>query len=190
MYEIFIHDGIVLGRRPRREADLLVEVLTPAGLLRAAARSARVEQSKLRYSLQPLSRGRFSFVRGRHEWRLTGAGGVSRAYAQAALPARAACGRVGQLLLRLVPGVDPSPELYKTVVEGFDALASAELGILPSTEIVLVLRILSQLGYLPHTEALAPFIEGEFGIELSAKALEARALLVRTINESLRATGL
>lgn len=53
-----------------------------------------------------------------------------------------------------------------------------------------MLRVLARLGYLPSTEALAPFVDGEFSVELSAKALESRALLVRTINESLRATGL
>jgi DNA repair protein RecO len=192
MYEVHIYDGVVLGKHTVREADLVVSVLTPAGLLRAVARSARREDSKLRYGLGVFSRGRYSFVRGRHEWRLTGVSDVSRAYLAAPAPARAAVARIARLLLRLVAGTEPSAELFATVVEGFDALVSTEApsSALPSLEAVLVLRILSRLGYLPHVEALAPFVEGEFSIALSAKALEARALLVRTINESLRATGL
>lgn len=191
MHEIAVYEGVVLGKRFRREADVAVDILTPAGLLRATARSARAEKSKLRYGLEPLSRGRYSLVRGRHEWRLTGVVDVSRAYLAGPAPARGACGRVARLLMRLVAGTDPSPELFSTVIEGFDALASTKSIDSPdSIEVVLVLRILSHLGYLPRTEALAPFIEGEFDIELSAKALEARALLVRTINESLKATGL
>lgn len=188
MHEVHAYEGIVLAKRPRREADLLVDVLTPMGLLRAVARSARVEKSKLRYGLEPLSRGRYSFVRGRIEWRLTGAVEVSRAYLQAATPARAALARVCRLLSRLVAGTEPSPELFSTVSEGFDAITVAHSP--EALEVVLVLRALSCLGYLPETEALAPFVQGEFSIELSAKALESRALLVRTINESLRATGL
>jgi hypothetical protein len=212
MYEVVIQEGIVLARRPRREADVAVELLTPSGLLRASARSARVEQSKLRYGLEVLTRARYSLVRGR-QWRLTGVTDIDRRYLAPCLPAgRAAMGRVSRLLLRLVAGVDPSPALYQVVAEGFDALstqlpsekvlgspvpASTRPGRpdhflqeVSSLETVLVLRILSNLGYLPHSEALAPFIEGGFDIGLSAKALEAKALLVRTINESLRATGL
>ncbi len=188
MHEVHIYNGIVLRKRAVREADVLIDVLTPAGLLRAMARSARAEKSKLRYGLEPLSRGRYALVRGRHEWRLTGAVEVSRAYLNAQPASRAAIARVSRLLLRLVAGTEPSPELFSTVSEGFDAIALS--GSPESLEVVLVLRVLSKLGYLPHTEALAPFVEGEFSIELSAQALERRALLVRTINESLKATGL
>lgn len=188
MHEIVTYEGIVLQKRSRREADVAVDILTPAGLLRATARSARKEESKLRYALEPLSFARYCLVRGRHEWRLTGAEAVSRSFLQSSQKARTAMARVSRLLIRLVAGVEPSPELFTTVVEGFNAFSLSETP--DSLEAVLVLRILSHLGYLPHTEALSPFIEGDFDIELSAKALESRALLVRTINESLRATGL
>jgi len=188
MYEISSQEGIVLGRRAAREADFIVDVLTPAGLLRADARAARAERSKLRYGLEPLTHGRFSLVRGKNSWRLTGVDAVDRRWAAASAPARGAMGRICRLLVRLVQGVEPSPELFRVAVEGFDALARSPHP--ESTEVVLVLRILSHLGYLPHTEALAPFIEGGFSIELSAKALESRSLLVRAINESLKATGL
>jgi DNA repair protein RecO (recombination protein O) len=192
MHAVHIYDGIVLGRRGVREADLLVDVLTPMGLVRALARSARAEKSKLRYGLQPLTRGRYSFVRGRHEWRLTGVTDVSRDYLSMPPDAQAAAARVSRLLLRLVAGQEPSPELFSTASEGFDALAKSATvqSAVQALEAVLVLRILSCLGYLPHTDALAPFVEGEFSLELSAKALEARGLLIKTINESLRATGL
>ena len=190
MYEIEVYEAVVLGKRAVREADTLVDLFTPAGLVRAAARGARHERSKLRYGLEPLTRGRFSLVRGKREWRLTGVEAVSRGFAQAPRVRRAAMSRITRLLLRLVVGVEPSPELYRTVTEGFSALAAVDAAAVDAVEVVLVLRVLSHLGYLPHTEALAPFIEGEFSIELSAKALESRALLVRAINESLSATGL
>lgn len=213
MHQVVAYDGIVLGKRPVREADLLVFVFTPQGLLRAKATSARAEKSKLRYGLEPLTRGRYSFVQGKREWKLTGVEALSRSYLAAGLEQRQAIARVGRLLLRLIHGQEPSAELYKTVTEGFDALArphharenslveaegrpedfftgygAAER--INSIEVVLVLRILSNLGYLPHTDALTPFVDGGFTVELSAKALAARALLVRTINESLQATGL
>ena len=72
-----------------------------------------------------------------------------------------------------------------TAIAGAPTATDAE-----AIETVLVLRVLSHLGYLPRTEALSQFIEGEYSIELSAEALKSRALLVRAINESLTATGL
>ena len=58
-------------------------------------------------------------------------------------------------------------------------------------ECILVLRILSHLGYLPHTAALAPFVEGDFAsAELAMQAQASRAFLIRTINESLMQSGL
>lgn len=188
MHEIVVNDGLVLGKRFVREADVLVQIFTPAGLLRARATSARSEKSKLRYGLEPLTEARFSLVRGRYEWRLTGVEAVSRRYVASAPAQRAAMARVARLLERLIHGQEASVQLYNTVIEGFAAFVSAPSP--EAVEVVLVLRILSHLGYLPQTEALAPFIDGQFNVELSAKALESRALLIRTINESLQATGL
>lgn len=188
MHEIVVTEGLVLGKRFVREADALIQIFTPAGLLRARATGARKEASKLRYGLEPLTAARYSLVRGRHEWRLVGVEGVARRHIAGTPPQRAAMARVARLLTRLIHGQEASAELFKTVTDGFDALGASAAP--DSVEVVLVLRILSQLGYLPHTEALAPFIEGEFGIDIAAKALEARALLIRTINESLQATGL
>ncbi len=69
-------------------------------------------------------------------------------------------------------------------------LAEADAAHSDALETVLVLRILSHLGYLPETPTLAQFVEGDISLELSAKALQSRNMLIRTINESLSATGL
>ena len=190
MHKIHITEGIVLDKRSTGEANSRVSLLTKElGLVRASARSTRVEASKLRYGLEPMTMARFCLVRGKHEWRLTGVESPERVLSEHA-GARATTGRIAQLLLRLVTGEEPLPGLYADVAEGLVLLASPEAGALESIEVVLVLRILSHLGYLPATAALAPFVESEFSLDLSAKALESKALLVRTINESLRATGL
>ncbi len=193
MHKIIVTEGIVLQKRGVGEANTRGAFLTrDLGLVRASARSARVEHSKLRYGLEPLTLGRFSFVRGKHEWRLVGAERVSRTHL-ASPPERAgALGRIARLLLRLVQGEEPLPELYKTVAEGFEYLPRAEsLADAEAIECVLVLRILSHLGYLPHTPEIAPFVETDFfSLELAASAARSRTLLVRAINHSLGATGL
>ncbi len=218
MHNIVATEGLVLGKRGVGEANVLVALLTKKlGLVRASAKSARLAKSKLRYGLEPLTMGRFSLVRGKWEWKVTGAAAAARpAAGRAALPAM---GRVSRLLLRLVNGEEANPELYRTVVEGFNCLSanlpSERSSVLlarphsmsgqgearpfrlegsPSeeyVEIVLVLRILAHLGYLPNTQELAPFLEADFfSLEMAAAAARSKAMLVRAINESLGATGL
>ena len=193
MHRIYITEAIVLGKRFSGEATTTVALLTrDLGLVRASARSARAEKSKLRYGLQLLTRGRYSLVRGKHEWRLTGVEQVSREFLSADTARRVAFGRVAKLPLRLVAGEEHTPTLYTSVVEGFSYLAAAATDTdAEAIECVLVLRILAHLGYLPQRQELMPFVaDSLFSLELTAQAAKSRALLIKTINESLGATGL
>ncbi len=191
MHDKHITEGIVLGKRGVGEANTVTFILTrELGLVRAKAVSARREASKLRYGLEPLSCGRYTFVRGRAEWRLTGVDEVSREFLRSTPAQGKRLGQVSRLLMRLVLGAEHTPELYKTVSEGFFSLAHTEENA-DSVECVLVLRILAHLGYLPELPALKPFVEDDrFSPELAAQAAASRRLLVKLINESLQATGL
>lgn len=181
-----------MGKRGVGEANTLVSILTyELGLVRAKATSARVEASKLRYGLETLSLGRYSMVRGKAEWKLTGVEQISHELTAGDHERRTRAGKITKLLLRLIHGEERVPALYKTVVEGLGAIArAATVTDAEAIETVLVLRVLAHLGYLPHTQALSQFIEGEYSLELAAHALQSRSLLVRAINESLIATGL
>lgn len=193
MHPLFVTSGIVLSKRNIGEAHTLVAVLTKElGLVRAKATSTRAEHSKLRYGLEPLTSGRYTFVRGRYEWKLTGAEGVSRESLSSNAACRSASGRVSKLLLRLVRGEGESRELFETVSHGFTLMAhTLDSEQVSAIECVLVLRILMHLGYLPHTEVLQPFTEGAFAASVEALCGRAsRAFLIRTINESLMQTGL
>lgn len=192
MHKVVTTEGVVLGKRGVGEANALVSILTyELGLVRARATSARAEASKLRYGLETLSVGRYSMVHGRAEWKLIGVENISHELARGDHDRRTRSGKVAKLLLRLIHGEERVPALYKTVVEGLAAIARANsMTDAEAIETVLVLRVLAHLGYLPHTQALSQFIDGEYTLELSAEALKSRSLLVRTINESLIATGL
>jgi DNA repair protein RecO (recombination protein O) len=192
MYKVTVTEGVVLTKRTIGEAHALVSLLThELGLVRARATSARAEVSKLRYGLEPLTHARFALVRGKHEWKLTGVEQVSQEFVRGSRDSRTRVGKIAKLLLRLIQGEERVPALYKTVAEGLRALSvAATAEDADAVETVLVLRILSHLGYLPHTKALSQFIEGEYSVEMSAQALKSRSLLVRAINESLIATGL
>ena len=191
MHEKYITEGIVLGKRSVGEANTLVFILTrELGLVRAKATSSRREASKLRYGLETLSRGRYTFVRGKAEWRLTGVDEVSREFLGTTPAQSKRLGQVSRLLMRLVLGAEHTPELYKTVCGGFESLAHIEQNA-DSVECVLVLRILAHLGYLPELPALAPFVEDDkFSPELALQASASRKLLIKLINDSLQATGL
>lgn len=193
MHQIHITEGIVLGKRGVGEANTLVFVLTKKlGLIRAAARSTRVEKSKLRYGLEPLTYARFSFVRGKHEWRLVGVEDALHEAVGPSMQRRQAAGRIAKLIMRLVQGEEPVPALFTSLSEGLLFLASAvSEQDAQAIETVLVLRILSQLGYLPHTPEVTPFISDQlFSMELAAAAAQSRSMLVKAINESLQQSGL
>src|SRR3989344_3264923 len=193
MYKKFLTEGLVLGKRGVGEANVSVILLTKElGLLRATARSARREASKLRYGLEPLTCAKFSLVRGKHEWRLVGVSEADRPLLTSPLPRKQALGRISRLLLRLIQGEEINTMLYKDVVEGFFALTSAQSeGDAASVECIVVLRILSRLGYLSQTKEIAHFLEGDFSsLRLTAQAATYRAHLVRLINDSLSASGL
>jgi DNA repair protein RecO (recombination protein O) len=193
MHTLFVSEGIVLGKRGVGEANVIVAVLTRNfGLIKAHVRSARNEKSKLRYGLEPLTLGRFTFVRGKNDWRLTGVEKVSRELISSQAEKRQQSGRVSRLLLRLIPGEEIASQLFDTAKEGFLSLVHTESRqMAESIETVFVLRILAHLGYLPHTRELRPFIETDFfSIELAHKAHEVRTRLIKAINESLSATGL
>lgn len=193
MHRIFVTDGIVLGKRALGEAHSLVSVLTKEqGLLRAKATSTRSERSKLRFGIEPMTSARFSFVQGKYEWKLTGVERISRELVSLHMRNRVAAGRIAKLLLRLVRGEDEGRALFATVSEGLPLLSVAENAEMSaSIECILVLRILSHLGYLPEVPALTPFVEGDFSsAELAIRAQTSRAFLIRMINESLAQTGL
>src|SRR3989338_11447462 len=116
MHEKHITEGIVLGKRSVGEANTLVFVFTKdLGLVRAKATSSRREISKLRYGIETLSRGRYTFVRGQAEWRLTGVDDVSREFLGTTPAQSKRLGQVSRLLMRLGLGAGHTPELYKTV---------------------------------------------------------------------------
>lgn len=193
MHRLYVTEGIVLAKRGVGEANVLLSVITPElGLVRASARSTRVEQSKLRFGLELLTAGRFTFVRGRHEWKLVGVEDISHGYVSPEAARRRAAGRIARLLLRLIHGEDPVADLYDIVAEGLTSLVGSRTAAeAENVECVLVLRVLAQLGYVPSDSRLAPFFEdARFPDTLLASAALSRTFLIRTINDSLAASGL
>ena len=127
-YRIYHTDAFVLSIAPRREADGAVDLFTREhGRLQALAQSARLERSKLRYALQPFTRARVALVRGRAQWRVTGAHARENPLLDDALDAdtRLLVRRVWYVMARLVRGEMPLPALFSLMEHFYDALARA-----------------------------------------------------------------
>lgn len=183
-------EGLVVGKRAVGESNTLVILFTREhGLLRVVARSARKEVSKLRYGLEPLTEARFSLVRGRNEWKLTGVERASRELCSSSAENRQRAGKVLHLLMRLVHGEERAGELYGSLADGLKQLSIASPSHADAIECVLVLRMLAHLGYLPEHAELAPFLSHDSYTRTNEARL-VRPMLIRIINESLRASGL
>ncbi len=183
----------MLAKRNVAEASTVVSILTREhGLLRAKAATTRVPQSKLRFGLEPLTFARFSFVEGRHEWKLVGVESIDTPPRDLSLRKRAALGRILKLLSRLLQGEESVPRLFEDAKAGLISISFAsDDEELRSVECVLVLRILADLGYLPSDTTLEPFLKSsEFSPEVTIEAAKSRSYLIRMINDSLAQTGL
>lgn len=193
MHDIASTLGIVLSKRTAGEANTLVSMLTEnLGVIRASARSGRLERSKLRYGLEPLTHGQFSLVRGKYDWKLTGTHDLSRPFVHASIAQRKTAGRIGRLLLRLIQGEEPVRDLFGVVSNGLAHIAQEpDEQTLLHIECILVLRILAQLGYVEGGEAVNEFLKtNDFSESLIAEAKKQRSTLIRAINASLAETGL
>lgn len=193
MHEVVTTRGIVLGKRTVGEANTLVSILTEdLGVIRASARSARLEKSKLRYGLESLTFGRFSLVRGKYDWKMTGVQELARPFMNGTLSQRKTAGKIGRLLLRLIQGEEPIKKLFTVVFDGLTYIAKEQdEHTLPYVEAVLVLRILAELGYVEERKGLSVFLEThEFSESVTEQAKNSRSVLIRTINASLAETGL
>ncbi len=190
MYNIITSKGVVLKKYHVGESHVVVNILTENhGVLRAHVRSARCEQSKLRYGIESLTVARFSFVRGKQQWRLIGTEDIHPFSACAY--ARTAAGRIALLLLRLIDGEVAVQMVYATVTEGLQSLEYAELATIPPIEWVLVLRILAHLGYVSAPgEVSTLLIDNLFSEQTLRTAKESRRMLIRMINTSLKASDL
>ncbi len=193
MYEVTTTDAVVLKKYNVGETNTLITLLSrDLGLLQAAARSTRVQQSKLRYRIEPFTKARFSLVRGKVQWRLTGIEDVQTSFLSATPAQYLAAGRISTLLMRLIQGQEEKvTQLYGAVEEGFASIFQSPREDLGTIECVLVLRVLARLGYVPHAKELEPFVEHNlFPQDLTLEAMRLRPLLIRTINESLKVSGL
>ncbi len=185
--------AIVLLRTSAGEGSVRVLLYTETlGLVIALATSAREERSKLRSHLQVGTLGTFSLVRGRDVWRAVGATDTQNTYftLSGRRKAQEAAARVLASVRQFVHGEGPDPYLFSVLSEFLSSVVSIEDSHVSGAECVAVLRILSALGYVREDSATKEFLSVSYDTATLARALGARPLLVRTVNEAIGASGL
>ncbi len=184
--------GIVVGRRAVGEGSLRVSLYTDGlGLLSALGKSAREERSKLRAHLQEGTFGIYTVVKGRDVWRMTGAYGTHNAfYMTARREHREALSRVLMTVRQFIRGEGSDPYLFAVLFGFITALPNIPTEQVKDAECIVVLRILSALGYVEPANGVARYLTSTYDGAMLSHAKEYRQSLVRTINDSIAASGM
>ena len=211
MHTIHTTEGFVIDARPYGEAGKVISVFTQdLGLVNATAQGIRFERSKLRYHVQELSFGMFSFVRGKERWRLTSAESLAADSGYLSdMPRNSAelMARIAAVLKRFLHGEEAHPQLFAIVracarflkdhpmsiegIRGSDSDRVLETGRLKTLESLMMLRIMSALGYVGHDPAFdREAVSPDISVELLDSIADKRAAMNIHINMALRESHL
>ncbi len=185
-YRIYTSDAFILSAKHSKDADLSLFVFTEKfGLLHATAKSARHMKSKLRYSLQSMTFGSISLVKGREIWRVTSAKKMINLYDKR-IPAalRTFLARMLVMVERFCPREQPEPVIFDILksISGFVfkdlAAAAAAVAVsdgsaqtalqnpaqdlaqnLTRFEQVCMLKLMYELGYVEINPQIQIFIQ-------------------------------
>ncbi|MAZ41091.1 hypothetical protein CL654_03160 [bacterium] len=151
-HEIYTTDALVLSSYQKGETASVLALFTKDfGLVYAHADGLRKMESKLRPALQNHSYAQVSLVRGREVWRVVNA--QEKDYlsgVRADSGKRSVFVQTLALIKRFLGQEEPHTELFNDTVLAFEFLNALPLKKeeLSRFELLLVLRILSSLGYL------------------------------------------
>jgi DNA repair protein RecO len=191
MHHIYHTEGIILGSKNFKEASKYFYILTcDLGLVYAEAQGIRKISSKLRFVLQEFNYVKLDFVQRKNIWRITNAvktnelEDLNKDFTKLKIVAN-----IARLLLRLLPGIESNPKLFGEVLNGFYLLEKTNTNEeLKNIEIVLVLRILNNLGYIG--ENFENLTRSPLENELLTSLAKNKLSIIREINKALRETGL
>lgn len=194
-HHIYTTDAYILESALNGEADAFLTIFTrDLGLLRANARGIKRESSKLRYSLQDFSEARVSLVRGKELWRVTNARLEENIFTKYRNKKEVlwVVANIFLLIKRLVGEEEKNETLFAIIKDGLSFLGSSEpagAG-LKHFEIIMVLKILNNLGYMADTAKLGQYINSVWSQELLASLSAHKTVALREINTALRETQL
>jgi recombinational DNA repair protein (RecF pathway) len=179
-YKTYITDALVCGARASNTSDKSFLLFTrEAGMLYASAKSVREERSKQRYALQEFSHIRVTLVRGKSGWKITGTEPLGSVYERSTRVGRAYVRSIVRLLRTYVHGEEIARELYD---ECMAALIISDEELTEYSEVVISLRMLAMLGYIPLRPDIVRLIESplrEISHDITVSEAEVARTLIR-----------
>jgi len=192
-YHIYTTDGIILRRTTFGEANIFLHILTAdLGLIIASARSARLASSKLRSALQEYAHVSVSCVKGKNGWKITNVIEKGNFFFEYETYLHKTISQIASVILKMIPGESPHPEIFQTVKSGFEFLKTLQEKDISNFETLIVLRVLWELGYVVMDSNTKAFLKDtvEWNISLLEKIKENKITIVGLINKALKESHL
>jgi len=192
-YHIYTTDGIILKRTPFGEANILLYVLTyDFGLITASAKSVRLSASKLRPALQEYNHISISCIKSKNGWKVTNVidkGSLFFGYPEYS---HKILSQISSVLLKMITGEAPHKEIFEIVRSGFKFLKDVKEEYVVNFEILMVFRILFELGYVEKIDNFKKFLDNitDWNDDILRQISEEKFVLVGAINKALRESHL
>lgn len=193
MHHIYHTEGIILGSKNYGETGKYYSIFTrDLGMVYASAQGVRKMSSKLRFVLQDFSYIKVDLVQGKDFWRVTSASKTNLLEQLSKNPGTfAVMGNIASLLKRLLAGIEPNEALFNDLLNGLHILEKTEIPEdLKNLEAILVLRILSNLGYIGGNETMQNLVKSPFEENLLFEVSKSRREVLHQINKALKETHL
>jgi len=193
MHHIYHTEGIILGSRNFGEAGKYYSIFTrDLGMIKASAQGVRKISSKLRFILQDFAYLKIDLVKGKDFWRLTSAEKTNTLENISKRPeVFRTVSNISSLLKRLLAGEDANEALFADLIRGLAILEKSETEEeLRNIEMIIVLRILNNLGYIGASEAISGLTQSPFEENLIFQVAKSRTKVLSEINKALRETHL
>ena len=192
MHHIYHTEGIILGSKNFGETGKYYSIFThDLGMVYASAQGVRKMSSKLRFVLQDFAYVKIDLVQGKDFWRMTSAGKTNMLEKLTKNPGTfEVVSNIAKLLKRLLAGVEPNQALFSDLINGFSVLEKSGKEELQNIEIILVLRILNNLGYIGDNAVLQNLIKSPFEENLIFEVSKSKSQVLNQINKALKETHL
>ena len=193
MHHIYHTEGIILGSKNFGEAGKYYSIFTrDLGMVYASAQGVRKMSSKLRFVLQDFSYLKIDLVQGKDFWRLTNASKTNKLeQITKQMEIFAVFANIARLLRRLLAGVEPNEVLFSDLLHCLFVLEKVKTKEdLHDIEIIIVLRILNNLGYIGEDDKLEVLIQSPFQDNAIFEVSKNRRKILSQINKALKETHL
>ena len=193
MHQIYHTEGIILSSRNFGEAGEHYFIFSiDFGVVMASAEGVLKMHSKLRYVLQDFSYLKIDFVQGKNIFRVTNASKTNMLEKITKQPHTfEVFANIARLLKRLLAGVEPNETLFIDLLNGLFILEKTKKKEdLRNIEVIIVLRILNNLGYIGENEILQNLVKSPFEENLVFEVSKDRTKVLHQINKALKETHL